>query len=117
MDVREKLAEIERAAEWFEKRTKNTPMPVARKMFELAGESLREKAHGATIPEWISVKDRLPEDFEFIIVANWDENHTPRVVKRKALMAREYWGIVTGFYAHGQQVTHWMPLPQPPKGE
>ena len=74
-------------------------------------------ANGVTVQEWISVKDRLPEDFEFIIVANWDENHTPRVVKRKALMAREYWGIVTGFYAHGQQVTHWMPVPQPPKGE
>ena len=51
MDVREKLVEIERAAEWFEKRAENKPMPMARKMFELAGETLREKANGVTVQE------------------------------------------------------------------
>ena len=68
-----------------------------------------------TVAGWIPVTERLPESGEFIVVANWDKNHTPRVVKANVLMVQEFWGIATGFYAHGQQVTHWMPLPEPPK--
>jgi hypothetical protein len=34
---------IEQAAVWFEERAKNTPMPGARKMFEIAAAALREK--------------------------------------------------------------------------
>ena len=49
MDQKAKLVEVERAAEWFEKRAENTPMPMARKMFKLAGEALREKANGVTV--------------------------------------------------------------------
>ena len=74
-------------------------------------------ANGVTIPRWIPVTERLPESGKYIIVANWDKNHTPRIVKRDALMVEEFWGIARGYYAHGQQVTHWMPLPEPPKGE
>lgn len=58
--------------------------------------------------EWISVKDRLPE-----------EN------KRVLFVDKESW-ITTGFftgmafeYSHGEEIglelTHWMPLPEPPK--
>ena len=74
-------------------------------------------ANGVTVQKWIPVSERVPEDGKFIIVANFDKNHTPRVVKRKALVVEEFWGIATGYYAHGQQVTHWMPLPEPPEGE
>lgn len=35
---------IEKAAAWFEDRAKNTPMPGAREMFEIAAAALREKA-------------------------------------------------------------------------
>lgn len=109
MDVREKLVEIERAAEWFEKRAENTPMPMARKMFELAGEALREKANGVTVQEWISVKDRLPKNFSTVV--GYEPGN----------------GIGEVNYEHEKFewaddekmafVTHWMPLPQPPKGE
>lgn len=35
---------IQQAAEWFEKRAKDTPMPGARAMFEIAAAAVREKA-------------------------------------------------------------------------
>lgn len=34
----------EQAAAWFEERTRNTPMPGARAMFEIAATAIREKA-------------------------------------------------------------------------
>jgi hypothetical protein len=72
-------------------------------------------AHGVTVQEWISVKDRLPENREdVLVVAFWHER----------------WNVQWGWYApHGRvwhvglmeetdyPVSHWMPLPKPPKGE
>ena len=71
-------------------------------------------ANGVTVQEWISVDERLPEEKANCIVYYKhafcdDENHV---------------GICVCFYdcnefdmdfAH--KVTHWMPLPEPPKGE
>lgn len=61
-------------------------------------------------PRWISVDERLPDEFENVIVANkrgkqfdidkawWNGSHFDRCAK--------------GLY---HNVTHWMPLPQPPQ--
>ena len=71
-------------------------------------------ANGVTVQEWVSVNDRLPEEKANYIVYYKhafcdDENHI---------------GICVCFYdgyefqmdfAH--KATHWMPLPNPPKGE
>ena len=65
--------------------------------------------------KWISVKDRLPENREdVLVVAFWHER----------------WNVQWGWYAPNGRVwhvglmeetdypvSHWMPLPQPPKGE
>ena len=71
-------------------------------------------ANGVTVQEWISVDDRLPEEKSNCIVYYKhafcdDENHV---------------GICVCFYDGNEfdmdfehKVTHWMPLPQPPKGE
>jgi hypothetical protein len=64
----DEMTEIKRAAEWFENRAKTTPMPGARRMFELAAEALREKANGVTAQEWISVDERLPEENEYVMI-------------------------------------------------
>ena len=57
-------------------------------------------ANGVTVNEWISVKDRLPDkDGEHILVCYSDG-----------------W-ICDQFTPVDDGVTHWMPLPQPPKGE
>ena len=68
-----------------------------------------EDALQARIPQWISVKDRLPEDDEMKLITLWDCNS----MRMAYYYEQELWicnGVdVTGF------VTHWMPLPEPPK--
>ena len=60
--------------------------------------------------EWISVKDRLPDEFEWVLACDKD-----RCVG-EAMFTRigERWDGPYGEYQlHG--VTHWMPMPEPPK--
>ena len=64
--------------------------------------------------EWISVKDRLPEDGVRVLAAHDDgvvrigvcRGYFPAVISKNHTKT---FGIA--------EVTHWMPLPQPPKGE
>jgi len=56
--------------------------------------------------EWISVKDRLPEDGSYVLVFD-DLGYGYTICVSLYLRRR-------GFK---QQTTHWMPLPEPPKGE
>lgn len=68
--------------------------------------------NGVTVQEWISVKDRLPEN-----------------VKEGLLIALRWGAVDIGWCEDGRwgsefvdeyedgEVTHWMPLPKPPKGE
>lgn len=68
-------------------------------------------ANGVTVQEWIPVTERLPEDGEmafchtvyFYDVLQWDDR-AGRWVNSFADFKKEF-------------VTHWMPLPLPPKGE
>ena len=71
-------------------------------------------ASGVTVKEWISVKDRLPEEKVDCIVH----------YKHAYCDNDGYWAI--GFCCYdgekfqlgpAYKVTHWMPLPHPPKGE
>ena len=63
--------------------------------------------------EWISVKDRLPEPFVTVIVQMPLEAPLPTVG----------WGFIKGdgewycnyFSRKKDEVTHWMPLSEPPK--
>jgi hypothetical protein len=63
--------------------------------------------------EWISVADRLPTPFVTVIVHMPLESPMPTVS----------WGFITGdgnwycnyFNRDEDEVTHWMPLPEPPK--
>ena len=71
-------------------------------------------AHGVTVQEWISVDDRLPEEKVNCIV----------YYKHAYCDNDDYWAIGTCFYDGNKfqmhwsyKVTHWMPLPEPPKGE
>ena len=101
MDVREKLVElIESARCWGS----NTSEEIAEKLI----------ANGVTVQEWISVEDRLPEEKVNCIVH----------YKHAYCDNDGYWAIGMCFYdgekfqfAPGYKVTHWMPIPRPPKGE
>ena len=108
MDVREKLIELLRNSPYLDtvKGYKGNDCT-----FEQGADWLI--AHGVTVQEWISVDDRLPEN----------------IANRVLVVCERSNGV---FYAHYEKpfwinletdkpfistVTHWMPLPEPPKGE
>ena len=59
----------------------------------------------ASAPKWISVEDRLPEQGEEAICIAADGD----------MMIGKYteWGWM--FPCYFEELTHWMPIPQPPK--
>ena len=64
-------------------------------------------------PRWISVEERLPEDYEdVVIIMRNGASSWYRVAYR------EYGGwSLGGGRRVTDEVTHWMPLPEPPKEE
>ena len=98
MDVREKLMEI-----------LEEPCGGLYPACELADYLI---SNGVTVQEWISVKERLPES-----------------EKESVLIALRWGGVDIGWCEDGRwrsefvneyedgEVTHWMPLPEPPEEE
>lgn len=64
-------------------------------------------------PEWISVEDRLPEDGTRNLVTRYDFVTNTPFYDLLWLDNGEWWNRQ---YAGDYAVTHWMPLPEPPKG-
>lgn len=60
------------------------------------------------IPKWISVEDRLPTPNQVVLIF-WDNKIT----------SGSYKNFHNGYFQHGSatqlKVTHWQPLPDPPK--
>ena len=71
-------------------------------------------ANGVTVQEWISVKDRLPEPWEQVLIYS-----------RHDFCESAFYIGVPGKWCStwnhemldADSVTHWMPMPNPPKGE
>lgn len=65
--------------------------------------------NGVVVPQWISVKDRLPDNEERVLVAV-DSDKSDTKIDTDRMVCRQWvrWGM---------SVTHWMPLPEPPKAE
>ena len=126
MDVREKLVELLKSvlpnfrnnmAYWGEK-------PI----YEFADCLL---ANGVTVQEWISVKDRLPEkDGAYLVTTNsfgdrqsvklrWFAKDGENVDAYDLAGQKDVWYLydIECGYVSIKTVTHWMPLPEPPKGE
>ena len=124
MDVREKLIEILKQAPfegkvldewWWEEKIK------------MIADYLI--SNGVTVQEWISVKDRLPEeDGSYLVVINYFGNHQSinvRSFAKAGETVNEYdlageknvWYRYDSEYGYisTDSVTHWMPLPNPPK--
>ena len=75
--------------------------------------------NGVTVQEWISVKDRLPETDEWVLVCRKTIKigYTTMVVDRCVFPVSGGRMWLAEYATYKQVVTHWMPLPQPPKGE
>ena len=72
-------------------------------------------SNGVTVQEWISVKDRLPEAGEYVVCIA-KRNPFSRFMPMVARIEKNGWvNPMTEQYI--SEVTHWMPLPNPPKGE
>ncbi len=87
-------------------------------------------ANGETIQKWISVEERLPEDIgDYLVVVKskyaWETDYRVEVdvAGYNPYEDRAYidgcWNTFNDWdegeeYLH---ITHWMPLPEPPKGE
>ena len=85
------------------KQLKNAPITIC-----------KEEPSIELVQEWISVDDRLPEEKVNCIVH----------YKHAYCDNDDYWAIGICFYDgekfqlnSAYKVTHWMPLPEPPKGE
>lgn len=63
---------------------------------------------------WISVKDRMPDKDGMVLI------YAPSADEDKPLICCAWydpsgfgWSLIVG--AWGEAITHWMPLPEPPK--
>ena len=65
-------------------------------------------SNGVTVQEWVSVEDRLPEENTTVIVA------TDNGIVFQCLYSYDGWDL---WDDNDVNITHWQPMPQPPKGE
>ena len=103
MDVREKLVELigNSFAEQHKKRGLLTAPHTATDLI----------AYGVTVQEWISVKDRLPDKQGKYLCYYKFEPDSPDVICENTYQGSGLW------LSEMDKITHWMPMPQPPKGE
>ena len=102
MDVREKLVELIESARYWGSNTSE----------EIADHLIN---NGVTVQEWVSVDDRLPEVGGYVVCIA-KRNPFSRFMPMVARIEKNGWvNPITEQYI--SEVTHWMPIPQPPKGE
>ena len=77
--------------------------------------------NGVTVQEWISVEDRLPENDVMVIgFTPCDGFMFVGYYHEEPKYDWKSWMIITAMRSTKvmkKKVTHWLPLPQPPKGE
>ena len=108
MDVRGKLVELIESARYWGSSTSE----------EIADHLI---SNGVTVQEWISVDERLPENDVIVI------GYTPcdgfmfvGYYHEEKKYDWKVWHIITAMRSTKvitKKVTHWMPLPESPKGE
>lgn len=91
----------------------------ARHWAELIADHLLENgvtfAEDNNVGKWIPVSERLPEPLVSVLVQMPGEKPFPTV--REGYIARDGLWYAGYFTREPGEVTHWMPLPEPPKEE
>lgn len=85
------------------------------KMFDVAmdaAEALEQLR--AQQPRWISVGERLPEDGQKVIAAF---KNAGGVIVDQARYSNGEFDFASWAYVWHENITHWMPMPEPPKEE
>ena len=87
--------------------------------FDMAISALREQeslAEKQATSDWISVEERLPEDRYWVLV--WHTGYaTPKKAKYKDDIPGLPIFLLDGDNGLDGDITHWMPLPEPPEVE
>ena len=108
MDVREKLVEL----------LDIIIQPGQKTLGDIADHLI---SHGVTVQEWISVKDRLPDQSGevLVIVSGNPQKNITLNFAYELVEYDPYDGWIMEMWPEWEDavVTHWMPLPLPPKGE
>ena len=116
MDVREKLVEL----------LDIIIQPGQKTLGDIADHLI---AHGATVQEWISVDDMLPEeDGAYLVTTNsfgdlqnvkfrWFAKDGENVDAYDLAGQKDVWYLYDSEcgYVSINSITHWMPIPEPPK--
>ena len=88
---------------------------------QLAMEADHLIANGVTIQRWIPVTERLPEGDERVLILCKNGAMFVGYCGKQYLDYERRWRIKTALNStkllNIGRVTHWMPLPEPPKGE
>lgn len=81
-------------------------------------------ADGVTVQEWISVNNMLPKiydkdsDWSVTVLFRTTQGHIHSGRRKFGRHRMSYWvDEADNLFFSKEEVTHWMPLPQPPKGE
>ena len=88
------------AADAIEELSKRVDESIPKGDAEIIIEELRK-------PRWIPVNERLPDEQQFVLA--WKDE------KPKGFVCISFWKDNAGWAF--KNITHWMPLPQPPKEE
>ena len=108
MDVRKKLVEIVKNA----LRAYGNDLEKVVEPYEFIADFLIHS--GVTVQEWIPVTERMPQNYISVLV--YIPTAEPLPMVHEAYIGDDGEWHSSNFYEiENEDVTHWMPLPEPPK--
>ena len=113
MNVREKLVEIVKKADY-------SSLPSNTEDFHLNMFVMNLLDHGVTVQEWISVKDKLPEnDGQYLIFTTqyFTPDHIDEIDHIDGIEISGYSKRFGFLSKNGLHAKYWCEMPKPPKGE
>jgi hypothetical protein len=108
-DYRQQVAGLRGAA----KGLREINMPKTAKQMEDAADAIEELL--AAVPHWISVEERLPEPYQNVLTCAQKLFGVDRLLVYGIDYTLDNGEWACGGESYKTMVTHWMPLPEPPK--
>jgi hypothetical protein len=74
-------------------------------------------ANGVTVQKWISVAEKLPKYGVPVLVADTRDGFVSMFSLEKRPNNKSFWFNGEDWWLDQEEITHWMPLPEPQKEE